>query len=53
MISEELFNYSIGNLKWIHLGVSGVDKSLSKSIRKSKTIIIIQEGLIQNQSQSM
>ena len=44
-ISEELFNYSIGNLKWIHLGVSGVDKSLSKSIRKSKTIITNSRGI--------
>ena len=44
-ISEELFNYSIGNLKWIHLGVAGVDKSLSKSIRKSKTIITNSRGI--------
>lgn len=44
-ISEENFSLSKNNLKWIHFGTAGIEKSLSPSILKSKTIITNASGV--------
>ena len=44
-ISEELFSHSSEKLKWIHFGAAGIEKSLSPSILKSKTIITNASGI--------
>ena len=47
-ISEKIFSYATEKLKWIHFGAAGIEKSLSPSILKSKTIITNASGIHSN-----
>ena len=47
-ISEKLFSQSNTKLKWIHFGSAGVEKSLTPTLLKSKTIITNASGVHAN-----
>ncbi len=47
-ISEKLFSQSNTKLKWIHFGTAGIEKSLTPTLLKSKTIITNASGVHAN-----
>lgn len=47
-ISEKLYSQSNTKLKWIHFGSAGIEKSLTPSLLKSKTIITNASGVHAN-----
>lgn len=44
-ITPELFKYRSENLKWIHIGASGVEENLFEDILKSKVMITNSKGI--------
>ncbi len=44
-ITPELFKYRSKNLKWIHIGASGIEKNLFEDLIKSKVIITNSKGI--------
>ncbi len=44
-ITSDLFNYRSENLKWIHIGASGVEENLFEDLIKSKVILTNSKGI--------
>ena len=44
-ITPDLFNYRSENLKWIHIGASGIEENLFEDLIKSKVIITNSKGI--------
>ena len=44
-LPEEIFSHATDNLKWVHFGNAGIEKSLHQPLLKSKTIITNASGV--------
>ena len=44
-ITPDLFNYRSKNLKWIHIGASGIEENLFEDLIKSKVILTNSKGI--------